>query len=180
MNRNYLQLKNLTPWFLIGLMLIGLISSLIARPNSQQAQNSARSRPQPEQMTEPEKIEAAQAVLLKYFSELHDGNFERAAEHYQGSYELLEILNPNEISDDPVMLFEDACNLDGFLCLNVYEITAAEKTAPHEYSFEVIFESEDGSIYKHRSSDGGFITEFPYTVIEQNGRFYVEQLPIHS
>lgn len=172
--------RKFASWFIVGLMLLSVIVGIWGLRQPQQVYNSARSRPQPRELTEAEKLQGAEAVLIKYFSELHNGNYDEAALHYEGDYTLLKVLNPGETNLDQATLFEDACDLDGFLCLEIFEVTSAQKVAPHQYRFEVVFQNEDGSIYKHQTSDGLFITVFPFTVIEHDGEYFVQQLPIHS
>jgi len=166
--------------FVIGLMFLSIIVGVLGLRRPQQIYDSARSRPQPRQLNEAEKLQGAETVLIKYFSELHDGNYEAAVAHYEGDDTLLKVMNPSEKNPDMVTLFEDACAIDGFLCLDILEVTSAQKVAPHQYRFEVVFQNEDGSIYKHQNSNGFLITEFSFTVIEHDGDYFVQQLPIHG
>lgn len=165
---------------IIGLMLLSIIVGVLGLRRPQQIYDSARSRPQPHQLSEAEKLQGAETVLIKYFSELHDGNYEAAVAHYEGDDTLLKVMNPSEINPDMVTLFEDACAIDGFLCLDILEVTSAQKVAPHQYRFEVVFQNEDGSIYKQQASNSSLISEFSFTVIERDGDYFVQQLPIHG
>lgn len=172
--------RKVASWIVVGLMFLSVIVGILGLRRPQHIYNSARSRPQPSELNEAEKLQMAESVLIKYFSELHDGNYEAAVNHYEGDYTLLKVLNPAEKNPDQATLFEDACDLDGFLCLEILEVTTAQKVAPHQYRFEVVFQNEDGSIYKHQTSNGLFMSVFPFTVIEHGGDYFVQQLPIHG
>ena len=163
---------------LVILICVPLFAGLLRTGNN--SYSSARTRPQPHQLTEPEKLDAAQRVLIKYFSELHDGNYEKAAEHFSGSYLVLEVLNPDDSATDHATLLEDACEINAFTCLEIKDIISAQKVSLDEYQFEVTFQEADGTKYQQQTRDGASVSVFSFIVLERDGEFFVNQLPVHS
>ena len=131
-------------------------------------------------LSDEEKLDRAQKTLILYFTELHDGDYAEAASHYSGSYQLLELLGSQEQTINKSLRLREACEQSGFDCLRVMEVVSAEQMGPHQYRFEVTFEEDDGTLYRHLSRDGAFNSIYPFTVEEIDGQFYVINLPIHS
>ncbi|MBE2221740.1 MAG: hypothetical protein IAF02_09380 [Anaerolineae bacterium] len=168
-------------WMMLGvvILIMALISvGLITLRNGMPPSADARTRPQPDVLTEAEQLEAAQTTVKKYFAELHDGNYEQAVKHFDGSFLVLQALNPNDPTEDHVALLEDACEINGFLCLNVLEITSVEKIDDHTYQVEVVFQNEDGTAYSAESINSVDANPFLFTVIEEEGKFFVQDLPL--
>ena len=163
---------------LVILMMVGVMVGLSACSSGLPSISAARTRPQPDVLTEEERVEAAETTLIKYFAELHDGNYEQAVKHFEGSFLVLQALNPNDPTEDHVTLLEDACEINDFLCLNVLEIVSTKKVDEHTYQVEVIFENEDGSAVTAESIQSVDANPFVFTVIEHEGEFFVQDLPL--
>ena len=170
--------KEMIVLVLVVLVMAIAIVGLFTLRNGLPAISDARTRPQPAVLTEAERVEAAETTLIKYFAELHDGNYEQAVKHFEGSFLVLQALNPNDSTEDHVALLEDACEINGFLCLNVLEIVSAEKVDEHTYQVEVVFEYEDGSAVTAESIPSVDANPFVFTVIEHEGEFFVQDLPL--
>ena len=163
---------------LVILIMVGVMVGLSACRSELPSISSARTRPQPDVLTEEERVEAAETTLIKYFAELHDGNYEQAVKHFEGSFLVLQALNPNDPTEDHVTLLEDACEINDFLCLNVLEIVSTKKVDEHTYQVEVIFENEDGSAVTAEFIQSVDANPFVFTVIEHEGEFFVQDLPL--
>ena len=127
----------------------------------------------------------AQQVLLDFFSNLEQGNYASAQEVYGGSYEALVEINPDLDPDDHVTLLQNACQVNGFQCLDVRVVTFNELTSKGEYIFTVEFENPDGSLFELGSCCGETPTtspqfQFEYRVVESSdGSFLVLDLPVY-
>ncbi len=163
---------------LIILFMLALVMIFFAvQLSSKTAVNSARTRPQPTLLTETEQVEMAQMTLMKYFSELHDGNYAQAAKHFDGSYVVLQAMNTHDPAIDHTTLLEDACELNGFACLNVLEVNFVRRIDEDSYQFEVIFQYDNGVVFYAEAEDGTLNSRFPFTVVAQQNGFMVRQLP---
>ena len=127
----------------------------------------------------------AQQVLLDFFSNLEQGNYASAQELYGGSYEILVEMNPDLDPDDHVTLLQNACQVNGFQCLDVRVVTFNELTSKGEYIFTVEFENPDGSLFELGACCGETPTtspqfQFEYRVVESDeGTFLVLDLPVY-
>ena len=170
--------KEMMVFALVILIMAGAVVGLTVLRNGLPTIPDARTRPQPAVLSEAEQVEVAQTTLIKYFAELHDGNYEQAVKHFDGSFLVLQALNPNDPTEDHVALLEDACEINGFLCLDVLEITSAKKVDDHTYQVEVVFKNEDGSAVTTESIQSVDANPFVFTVIEHEGAFFVQDLPL--
>lgn len=165
--------------FALVILVMALFSvGMVALKNGLPTIPSARTRPQPGMLSEAEQLEVAETTLIKYFSELHDGNYEQAVKHFDGSFLVLHALNPNDPMEDHVTLLEDACEINGFLCLDVLEVSSIEKMDDQTYEVEVVFQNEDGSVYTAESTHSVEVNPFLFTVIERDGELFVQDLPL--
>jgi len=96
---------------------------------------------------EPGDMDQAQKVLVDYFQALSQGEYGAAAELYGGSYEVLISYNPDLDPADREALWERACTMNGFQCLQIGEILAGEEITGGEYNFTVQFLTETGQVY---------------------------------
>lgn len=173
MMRRYSFSKTTMVFALVMLLMLAATVELFVLRSGLPGVTSARTRPQPSALTEAERVELAQTTLIKFFAELHDGNYEQAVQHFDGSFLVLQTLNPNDQTDDHAALLEDACEINGFLCLNVLEITSVEKVDEHTYEVGVVFQGEDGSAYNADAAN-----PFRFSVVEHDGEFFVQDLPL--
>jgi hypothetical protein len=170
--------KELMVFGLVILVMALFSAGMVVLKDGLPAIPSARTRPQPAMLSETEQLEVAQTTVIKYFAELHDGNYEQAVKHFDGSFLVLQALNPNDPTEDHVALLEDACEINGFLCLDVLEVSSVEKMDDHTYQVEVVFQNEDGSAYTVDSTNAVDANPFLFTVIERDGEFFVQDLPL--
>lgn len=169
--------KELMMFGLVILVMALFSVGMVVLKNGMPTIPSARTRPQPAILSETEQLEMAQTTLIKYFAELHDGNYEQAVKHFDGSFLVLQALNRNDPMEDHATLLEDACEINGFLCLDVLEISSVEKLDATTYEVGVIFQNEDGSAYT-ASTDAVDAAPFLFTVVERDGEFFVQDLPL--
>jgi hypothetical protein len=130
-------------------------------------------------------IEAAQAVLMRYFSLLNEGRYAAAVELYGGGYELLRDWNPTASADDLPGLLERGCTINGLRCLPVKTMTPLESNDPNSYTFAVQFENPDGRLFVLNPEGDWPASTFPqslfeFTVVRTEAGFIVPDLPVYG
>jgi hypothetical protein len=133
-----------------------------------------------------DEAQAARQALTAFFSHLHAGEYDRAADLFGGSYDVMRDHNPEIDPDDHAALFQSACTINGAQCLQVRRATLRKAGSPVEFQFAVEFANDDGSLFTTASCCGGkernskHRTEFIYTVrMECTGEFKVLDPPIY-
>ena len=127
----------------------------------------------------------AQQALMDFFSNLAQGDFVSAQELYGGSYEILVEMNPDLNPDDHETLLQNACQINGFQCIDARIVTFNELTSKGEYIFTIEFEKPDGSLFVLEACCGETPTtppqfQFEYRVVESgDGTFHVLELPVY-
>ena len=134
----------------------------------------------------PEDIGQASLAVQSYFNALQAGRYEEAAGWFAGSYEPLQVLNPDVQADDPAGLFSAACTLNGYQCLQVDSMLLEQVTEEGRYLFQVSFIDPEGSLFILNPCCGADLEVQPpvwlfrYPVQRAaNGRFKVLDLPIY-
>lgn len=133
-------------------------------------------------------METARNTLLSFFDQLSAGNYAKAAELYGGTYENLIEMNPDIDQNDHTVLLENACTINGFMCLKIKDIVREEQTWPDLFTFTVEFSNPDGTLLEISDCCGTSGLEnsaqsrFEYRVgrIPQLGNiFLVQTLPVY-
>lgn len=131
---------------------------------------------------EDDLLKARQA-LGGYFYNLWLGDYETAAGLYGGGYEALSDVNPGVDPEDKAGLLKNACDFNGFQCLKLRQVVAAEAISPAEYRFTVEFLNNDGSRFRLGPCCGANEAEMPpvwrfdYTVKKYGEGWVVLELP---
>ena len=143
--------------------------------------------PQPINTSEPTSLpstaEEAQQTLIKFFSLLKAKKYSEADALYGGSYEQLQVFNPDADPFEHAALWAGACEMSGLQCLTVR--TATFKNLQGDtYVFQVEFNNPDGSLFILGPCCGADETEMPpvsqfeYKVTRNtSGQFVVLDLP---
>ncbi|MEN6410481.1 MAG: hypothetical protein ABFD44_12305, partial [Anaerolineaceae bacterium] len=132
---------------------------------------------------EPGSLENAQNALVTFFSLLAEGQYDAAAMRYGGNTDILTGYNPDVPADRLGVLFDRGCNTNGLVCLPVNKILKAQEISKTEYRFTVQFTAADGTIFAQGPCCGADptsnppVSEFDYTVLWQEGRYKVQELP---
>jgi hypothetical protein len=143
--------------------------------------------------TEP--ITIATRQLREFLNSLNWGddnqlemyNYERAAELYGGSYEILQTMNPDIDPNDHLTLLRNACESNGFQCLQLREVLSTNLETAADglltFIFTVNLVNLDGSLFSlgpccGEDPSGEPQTEFIFTVKQVEGDvFKVLDLP---
>lgn len=129
--------------------------------------------------------EEAQEALLNYFQALHEGRYVEAAALYGGEFDALRDNNPMIEPEDLPALFEAACTINGFQCLEVLEVVTSAPMPPDGYRFTVEFQAPDGGLFARGACCGAESTDVPprsqfaFTVLKEGDRFLVQELPVY-
>ncbi|HEX9838805.1 MAG TPA: hypothetical protein VGA72_05635 [Anaerolineales bacterium] len=143
--------------------------------------------PQPINTPEPTSLTStaseAQQALIKFFSLLKEKKYGEAISLYGGSYEQLQIFDPEINPADQVALWEWVCESRILQCLTIR--TATFKNLEGDtYVFRVEFNNSEGSLFVLGPCCGANETEMPpvsqfeYKVTrDASGQFVVMDLP---
>ena len=143
--------------------------------------------PQPVNTPQPTSLPStageAQQTLIKFFALLNAEKYAEADALYGGSYEQLQIFNPENDPADHVALWRWVCESRILQCLKVR--TATFKNLQGDtYVFQVEFNNADGSLFVLGPCCGANETEMPpvsqfeYKVTRNaSGQFMVMDLP---
>jgi hypothetical protein len=89
----------------------------------------------------------AEGALIEFFQALSDGNYEKAARLYGGSYEQLWAMNPQIDPDDLAGLWQAGCEVNGLVCLPVGRVLEVRPSSEDEMLVVVEFLEKDGSVF---------------------------------
>jgi len=127
--------------------------------------------------------EEAQNSLVNFFALLNTKKYNEADPLYGGSYEQLQVFNPDVDASDHTTLWTKACELSGLQCLKVRSAMLMHQES-NAYVFQVEFSNPDGSLFVLGPCCGANETEMPpvsqfeYTVTKNaEGKFLVMNLP---
>jgi hypothetical protein len=107
-----------------------------------------------DQPQEPQKESAYDAETQKalnaletYYSLLANQDYEKANYYHGSGYEYILNLDPSADEENHVLLLEVACETNGFICMEIYEVVSSTKIKEGEYSFIVQFKNNDGELH---------------------------------
>jgi len=130
-------------------------------------------------------LSAAQDTLVSFFSLLAYHAYSQVTGLYGGGYDTLLSMNPDLTTDDLGLIWQRACEVNGFQCLEIKQVVSAETIGVDEYHFVVQFMHQDGSLFE-LNPDGeddaapvSLQSEFKYVVKRDEGRFTVRTLPVY-
>ena len=131
----------------------------------------------------PSTAGEAQQSLINFFELLSAKKYAEADSLYGGSYEQLQIFNPEADPSDHAALWKWSCEMSGLQCLRVRTATF-EYLQGDTYFFQVEFSNPDGSLFVLGPCCGANETEMPpvsqfeYRVSRiEPGKFSVMDLP---
>ena len=124
--------------------------------------------------------------LSKFFNLLHAGQYQQAAAHYGGSYEILQANNPDLDPNDQAALWKNGCEINGLQCKPIKTIIEQTEISPTEFHFLVEFQHDDGSLFVLGPCCGATeeemppVSQFEYTVVlGLDGQYRVLELPVY-
>jgi hypothetical protein len=127
----------------------------------------------------------AEEALNTYFYELNRGDYLLADSYYAGEYETLISMNPVVDPSDHAKLWSNACQFNGFTCMQILRTTFLEYD-DYVFSFEVEFKLADGSQFSRGACCGEnpesveSQATFIYRVLETTEKEYkVLDLPVY-
>ena len=117
----------------------------------------------------------AQSALSTFFSLMAEKRYVEAVTYYGGSYDALAAAYPQDAADESHLL-QDAC--EHAQCLPIHSTADVQPDGTDGFIFTVTFAGADGRLFTQTAADGSLISKFPVTVVKQNGRYRVQNLPI--
>jgi hypothetical protein len=114
----------------------------------------------PESISLPSIAGEAQQTLIKFFSLLNAEKYAEADALYGGSYEQLQVFNPDADPSAHDTLWASACEMSGLQCLTVRTATF-NNLQGDTYVFQVEFNNPDGSLFVLGPCCGADETEMP-------------------
>lgn len=165
-------------WILTGglvVMMVLRMAAGLARP----LQASSHPTTVPATATAVTDAARAEAALTTFFNLLVEHRYEEATTYYGGSYDALISVNPQDSTNHGTLL-QDACTQDGYQCLPVKRVKSVQQQTDESFVVTVTFAQEDSSLLTQPTgTNGTFRTEFPFTITRVNGRYLVQDLPVH-
>ena len=137
----------------------------------------------PESTSLPSTAEEAHTTLINFFTLLNAKKYAEADALYGGSYEQLQVFNPDADPSDHATLWASACEMSGLQCLEVRTATFKDLQGD-TYVFQVEFNNADGSLFILGPCCGANETEMPpvsqfehKVTRNASGQFVVMNLP---
>ena len=130
-------------------------------------------------------LDGARRGLISYFELLSTRRYAEAVGFYGGSYEALQVFNPQVRPHELDILFKEACENRVLQCLPVKRVVAEKPLSPELFEFRVEFLSEDGDVFVLGPCCGATEEEMPsqsefiYTARKTGDRFLVQELPVY-
>ncbi len=131
-------------------------------------------------------LELARQVLVQYFKLLHAERYFEASHFYGGSYDVLQEWNPSVVSSDHATLFQQGCQVNGLVCLEI-SMFISEEELSNGYRFTVEFTKDDGELLVVGACCGDSTeaslqgqSQFEFTVIESGNGYLVQELPVYE
>jgi DNA-binding CsgD family transcriptional regulator len=134
-------------------------------------------------------------TLVDFLTYLYEGDYEKAAQLYGGSYEIMLEHNPEMDPNDHAALLQNACTINGAQCLRIFSAgpTSAgpyesyELANQFEFTYQVEFADDDGTRFVLGPCCGANATDSPpqsifyFTVVKvEPGRFLVMDMPPYA
>ena len=114
--------------------------------------------------TESYYVQQAQETLTTFYDHLHNGRYADAAALYGGSYEAMVEHNPDFDANDQAGLLQQACMVNGAICLGVETAVLTNQPNPDEFHFLVEFADADGTPFTIQLPEQPPQTQFPVTI----------------
>jgi hypothetical protein len=131
--------------------------------------------------------QAARQTLEAYFSALSTGRYAEAAALYGGDYQVLVDNNSDLDPNDHKSLFQNACQINGFVCaLAIKDYMRESQPTEAEFVFTVEFQTTAGELFSLGPCCGADptemppVTQFEYHVREVDGNYKVMDLPVYQ
>jgi hypothetical protein len=126
---------------------------------------------------------AAEQALMMYLEHLARGEYSEVAAYYGGNYDVLMSVNPAVNPSEFETLWMQACEINGFQCLETRSITFQEVNQQGEYVFVVQFSDRGGDLFVLGPCCGdespSRMTDFIFRVVEKEAGYKVLDLPVY-
>jgi hypothetical protein len=103
----------------------------------------------------------ARNTLIQFFADLNNAEYEDAALHYGGSYEILQGYNPDIDPGDKIALLTAGCERNGLLCM---QLMTAEQVSVENgliFHYKVSYRAPDNTEFVLGPCCGASETEMP-------------------
>lgn len=130
-------------------------------------------------------LSTAQDALVSFFSLLAYHAYPQVVDLWGGGYDTLLSMNPELTTEDPGLIWQHACEVNGFQCLQIRQVLSAETVGVDEYHFIVQFMNQDGSLFELNPDSEADATldspqsDFEFIVKREKGRFTLRTLPVY-
>jgi hypothetical protein len=129
---------------------------------------------------EDTNLTAAQDTLESFFELLSHRVYAEAAGLYGGDYNTLRSMNPTVPIEDVAMLWQNACEKNGFQCLEIRDVIRVNLDNQGIYTFLVEFSQKDGNLLKVSTGldEPQQKSQFEFSVRRNRGSFTVLNPPV--
>lgn len=123
----------------------------------------------------------AESVMRTFFHALSRGDYETAVSLYDGGYQALIQMNPSVSPTDYAALWQNGCEFNGFVCMEVMEIAQVDES-DSQIRYLVTFKTKDGELFQFTGCCGESLPEpiTQYEILIQkdaDGKYKVLSLP---
>lgn len=130
------------------------------------------------------KQDLALETLLAFLQDLRNKNYSEAAKLYGGSYQQLIDQNPGLDPQDITALWKNACEINGFQCLDIYSSGVRDQPSEDEFVIAVQLQDKHGNLFVQGPCCGASATETPphsefyfHVIKDASGSYKVMDLP---
>lgn len=126
----------------------------------------------------------AEKTAAQFFLLLSEKDYAAADRLYGGDYSPIQSINPEIPPEDHASLWKNACEVNGFQCLEIRQALRTEKFSLNEFFVTVEFNNPDGSLFVLGPCCGATEEQMPprsqfdVFIIERDGNYLVTSLPV--
>ncbi len=137
----------------------------------------------PPAVTQLTPLEQARVVLTDYLDALSQQDYQRAADRYGGSLEVLTGYNPTLDPLDVPALLKNGCEFNGLMCLPPLKILKEEVLINDRFAFTLQLVNREGEVFEIGACCGADpedvipVNEFVFEVEQDGDEFKVLTLP---
>jgi hypothetical protein len=123
----------------------------------------------------PPFADEARIASEQFFLLLSQGKYTEADRLFGGDYQPLVDQNPSLDPANHAALWQAACTINGFQCLETYSVSYVDKQ-DDVFTFKVEFKNPDGGKFSAPTSEGDAQTEFTFRVKKAAGFEYASDI----
>ena len=128
-------------------------------------------------------LESARSTMINFLDALNQKKYTDAAMIFGGDLDILRSYNPDIDPDDAGLLFERACQFNGFQCMQLKMVVSEDQIDDHTFVFTIELKTSQGDLFVLGPCCGATeeemppVSQFQMTVAYSNNAYRVMDLP---